>query len=125
MREALGRPAQRHWVSAAGDRASVDGLALTGFLLAEAAAGELHILTVAVEPAKQRRGIGAALLAATLDAGRAEGLERALLELRASNDAAEALYRRHGFVVVGRRPRYYRNAEDAVLMTLELSAPST
>ena len=43
----------------------------------------------------------------------------ALLEVRAGNEAAQDLYRKFGFEVVGRRPRYYQdNFEDALLMTL-------
>ena len=41
-------------------------------------------------------------------------------DLRASNGAARGLYEASGFVVVGRRPRYYPGGEDALLMTLDL-----
>jgi ribosomal-protein-alanine N-acetyltransferase len=40
------------------------------------------------------------------------------LEVRASNDVAQALYRSFGFEVAGRRPRYYSDdGEDALVMT--------
>jgi ribosomal-protein-alanine N-acetyltransferase len=43
------------------------------------------------------------------------------LEVRRSNVAAHALYRRFGFEEVGVRPRYYiENGEDAIVMTLAL-----
>jgi ribosomal-protein-alanine N-acetyltransferase len=42
---------------------------------------------------------------------------RVQLEVRASNQPARALYARAGFVVDGRRPRYYPDGEDAVLMS--------
>ena len=46
------------------------------------------------------------------------GMDEATLEVRESNEAARALYRRHGFHEVGRRKRYYPdNGEDAVIMT--------
>ena len=42
------------------------------------------------------------------------------LEVRVSNTVAKNLYHKYGFVIVGRRPRYYRdNNEDADLMTVE------
>jgi ribosomal-protein-alanine N-acetyltransferase len=41
------------------------------------------------------------------------------LEVRRSNDAAQALYQKYGFDVVGERRRYYRDTgEDALLMTV-------
>jgi ribosomal-protein-alanine N-acetyltransferase len=54
------------------------------------------------------------------------GAQRMTLEVRASNEAAQALYRRFGFVDVGRRPRYYTDDnEDALIMTTpELAGPS-
>jgi ribosomal-protein-alanine N-acetyltransferase len=47
------------------------------------------------------------------------------LEVRASNEAAQALYRAYGFEVAGRRPRYYTDdGEDALVMsTPELDDP--
>ena len=47
-------------------------------------------------------------------------MRRAFLEVRAGNDAAQAMYKKFGFEVTGIRPKYYRdNDEDAILMTLE------
>lgn len=92
-----------------------------GFLLAWWLGGELEIQTVATAPAARRRGVGAALVAAALSEAREHGAERVLLEVRASNEAALALYRRAGFVEDGRRRGYYSEPfEDAVLMSLTL-----
>jgi ribosomal-protein-alanine N-acetyltransferase len=88
-----------------------------GFLLARRALDELHVLLVAVAPGSRRRGGGSALLAAALAAGRAAGLAVAHLEVRAGNAPALAFYTRHGFLAVGRRPRYYEGREDAVLLS--------
>lgn len=80
---------------------------------------EAHVSTIAVHPSDRGRGIGEALLLAALDLAGRLGAEVATLEVRASNAAAQALYQKHGFSVVGRRPGYYKdNQEDAVLMTL-------
>jgi len=85
-------------------------------------ADELHILNVAVHPSERRRGHAARLLRHILDEARRAQVRVLSLELRASNDAAAALYRKLGFRQVGVRPRYYaNNGEDALLMDLELS----
>lgn len=47
----------------------------------------------------------------------------ATLEVRTSNEAAQALYRQLGFEPVGLRRRYYKNGEDAVIMTLMMTPP--
>jgi ribosomal-protein-alanine N-acetyltransferase len=66
-------------------------------------------------------GIAARLMGISLlEAIQSEALT-ATLEVRANNTAAQALYHRFRFEVVGRRPRYYRdNQEDAILMTVDL-----
>ena len=67
------------------------------------------------------RGLGSALLQTTLDEGRKRNANAAQLEVRASNEAAQRLYLKCGFEVVGRRKNYYRNpTEDALLMSLSL-----
>ena len=73
---------------------------------------DLHVIAVA--PDARRRGLGAVLLAHVIAAA---APRRVVLEVRASNAPAQALYRRAGFVVDGRRPRYYPDGEDAVLMS--------
>ena len=80
---------------------------------------EAHIATLAVHPDFRRRGIASALLRFALDEAAEEGAVTALLEVRAGNESAKALYRRFGFEIVGKRAAYYKdNGEDALLMTL-------
>lgn len=75
---------------------------------------EAHVLTIGVTRSAQGGGIGRALL---LDLLAAAGDRRVLLDVRADNEVAQRLYRRHGFVPVGRRRRYYRpSGTDAVVM---------
>jgi ribosomal-protein-alanine N-acetyltransferase len=82
------------------------------------AAGEGHIVTIAVRPELRRRGIGELLVIAALEAAIDAGQHEVTLECRISNGAARALYEKYGFRQVGVRARYYSdNQEDAVLMT--------
>jgi len=87
---------------------------------------ETELQAMLVGSAWRRRGVAGRLLAAVIDQAREWGSERLLLEVRAGNAAALALYRGAGFVEDGRRPRYYPplapdgQREDAVLMSLVL-----
>lgn len=83
---------------------------------------ELHVLDVGTAPDRRRRGAGRRVVEALLAAAAGRGCVRALLELRASNVPARALYESLGFVVEGRRPRYYPDGEGATLMTCPLGA---
>lgn len=78
--------------------------------------GELQVLNLATAPRFRRCGVAARLLAHALRQGAGQGMERALLEVRAGNEAAIRLYRRFGFQVYGRRAGYYADGEDALLM---------
>lgn len=82
---------------------------------------ELQILNIAVHPEARRHGYASCLLRHVLSQAEAEKVRVVSLEVRVSNHAAQALYRKYGFRDVGTRPRYYAdNSEDAVLMDLEL-----
>lgn len=98
---------------------SVDGQ-IAAMIVSWLIIDELHIATLATHREFRRQGIGSELLGAALEDGRQVGMRRAFLEVRASNEAAQAMYRKFGFQATGLRPKYYRdNDEDAVLMTLE------
>ena len=94
---------------------------ILGFIATRLAASELHINNMAVRAGWRKTGIGAQLLGAALEEGMRRGARRAFLEVRASNEAAQALYRKFGFEQSGRRPRYYADpSEDALVMTAAL-----
>ncbi|MFT7473294.1 MAG: ribosomal-protein-alanine N-acetyltransferase [Verrucomicrobiales bacterium] len=79
--------------------------------------GDAHISTIAVDPSHQRRGIGDVLMKHLLGAAASSGCAAVTLEVRASNEAAIALYERHGLVSSGVRPGYYGDdGEDALIM---------
>lgn len=93
---------------------------IVGFLVAWVIIDELHIATIATDPAHQRQGIARQLLQHALADAIQRGLLSALLEVRETNTAAITLYRRFGFAEVGRRPHYYRDTgEAAILMTAQ------
>lgn len=81
---------------------------------------QAHIVTIAVAPELRRSGHGLRLVLSLLDLAEREGMDDCTLEVRKSNEAARALYRRLGFFEVGLRKAYYLdNREDAVIMTTE------
>ncbi len=93
--------------------------AVVGVIVVWLIVDEAHIATLAVHPELRRQGIARKLLCAALKDAAEDGMLSALLEVRAGNEAAQDLYRKFGFEVVGRRSRYYQdNFEDALLMTL-------
>ena len=75
-----------------------------------------HLMDIAVDPQRRRRGVATALVTATLE--RLPGPdEQVTLEVRPSNDAAIRLYEGFGFKAAGVRRRYYQdNGEDALIM---------
>jgi GNAT superfamily N-acetyltransferase len=71
----------------------------------------------AVDPERRRLGIGGEILAQFLSREAAEGVVEVRLEMSSENVPARALYESKGFVVVGRRARYYPDGADALLFT--------
>jgi len=108
-----------------GERAPGDEY-LLGFIGVWLMAGDAHIVTVAVREEYRRSGIGERLLIACMELAMASEQETITLEVRKSNEAAQALYTKYGFDRVGLRVRYYTdNNEDAVVMTTpDLRSPS-
>jgi [ribosomal protein S18]-alanine N-acetyltransferase len=80
-------------------------------------ADEAHISTIAVHPDWQRRGLGELLLLNMLYLQCEQQASLSTLEVRRSNRVAQALYHKYGYELVGERPRYYKNGEDALLLT--------
>ena len=103
------------------------GGTLAGFIIVSAAADEAEIITLAVDELWRRRGIGRLLLDAALTEAATRGATAMLLEVGVTNAAAQELYARAGFRIVGRRRKYYRGpggAEDALIMRCELTGGS-
>jgi len=119
LASALAQPGARVWLASALPLAEhPEALAeVVGFVVARRIADVLEIDLVGVAPPARRRGVADRLLRALLDSEADGALNEARLELSAANAAAGALYAGLGFVVVGRRPRYYPDGSDALLLT--------
>lgn len=100
--------------------ASHDGGAAVGFCSFWHVVDEIHINNLAVLPAHRRAGVATALLAYVLAEGARLGARRVILEVRRSNAAAQSLYGRLGFSLVGVRRAYYtKPVEDAMILSRE------
>jgi len=91
-----------------------------GFALGQVIADEAELLTIAVEPAQRRQGLGRGLLGAFLADCAARGAAAVFLEVDAGNAPALALYQTAGFRAAGRRRAYYHapdgTATDALVL---------
>lgn len=104
----LEQPTRRYVVSEVDDvLAGYGGVMVVG--------DEAHITTVVVDPTYRQSRVGTRLMLALIDHALAAGAGSLTLEVRASNEAAQALYRRFGMAPVGVRKQYYRD-EDALIM---------
>lgn len=92
-----------------------------GLVLARVAADEAEILTLAVVPGRRRQGWGGRLLAAAAGQAAAAGARALFLEVAADNGPARALYAAAGFTPVGRRPGYYADGGDAIVLRRDLA----
>lgn len=97
---------------------------LCGFASARLLVDEAHVVRLAVDPDRRRQGIGRALLDGLTAWASGSHAAALLLEVRASNTAALELYARVGMQVEGRRPRYYPDGEDALLLRRPLGHPA-
>ncbi|TNM70014.1 ribosomal-protein-alanine N-acetyltransferase [Streptomyces sp. NP160] len=98
------------------------GGALLGYAGLALAGPDADVQTLAVAAHAQRRGVGALLLDALVAAAREGGASAVLLEVRADNEPAQALYAARGFERIGVRRRYYQPEDvDALVLRLRLT----
>lgn len=91
-----------------------------GMALARIAGDDSELLTLAVVPAARRGGLGRALLQAAMQEAARRGAGAMFLEVAEANRPARALYAGTGFEPVGRRPAYYRDGTDALVLRARL-----
>ncbi|MFA5074090.1 MAG: ribosomal protein S18-alanine N-acetyltransferase [Nitrospirota bacterium] len=96
---------------------------ILGYIVFWTAAREMHILNLAVSPEFRKQGISRTLVHSALQEAYRKGAQRAFLEVRASNIAAQRLYSGMGFTGISMRKDYYDSpVEDAIIMSLEPQA---
>jgi ribosomal-protein-alanine N-acetyltransferase len=101
-----------------------DDGAIRGYAILMPAVDEAELLNISVAAAWQRKGLGKTIINEMLQKAREMNIKRVFLEVRPSNVAAIALYKRSGFDLIGVRRGYYQNAngsEDALVMSYELT----
>ncbi|MDZ7904533.1 MAG: ribosomal protein S18-alanine N-acetyltransferase [Cypionkella sp.] len=106
--------------------ASAHSFAITraqGFLIGRAVAGEAEIITLAVDPAARRKGIGRDLVQDFMSKARRMEAQRAFLEVAADNTAAITLYSTCGFTQTGLRRAYYRTPDGTAIDGLIMGCP--
>ena len=97
-----------------------------GFSVVWVISGNLYINNFAIARRWRRRGAGRALIAWIMNEAKRFGVQRATLEVRASNAAARRLYEAAGFRVTNVRPKYYsRPVEDALILWRDLESTHT
>jgi ribosomal-protein-alanine N-acetyltransferase len=113
--ELAGRP-RRDYV------AGVEGTEVIGYAGLDHGGDVADIMTVAVTPAARGHGLGRRLLDELEARAVARRAASVMLEVRADNAAAIALYERAGYAVVSTRRRYYQPGDvDALVMRKNLS----
>lgn len=106
-----------------GARGLFKGDALVAYILWMPTVDEAELLNLVVSPAWRRRGLGRSLLSWLCQAAAEHGARRLLLEVRAGNSHALALYQQAGFLEIGLRRGYYRDGsrrEDARVLARDL-----
>jgi ribosomal-protein-alanine N-acetyltransferase len=112
--ELAGRPRRSYVVGEQGG-------ALVGYAGVDRGGEIADVMTIAVAPPAQGKGLGAVLLDWLIGEARRGGAEHLMLEVRADNVAAQRLYTKAGFVMTSVRRRYYQPADvDAQIMRLTL-----
>jgi ribosomal-protein-alanine N-acetyltransferase len=96
---------------------------VVGFIILSLALGECHILNLCVHPAHQHQGFGNELLNYGMRWAKEQAAGIVYLEVRRSNKAAIALYRKMNFKLIGERKNYYissKGTEDALVFARDI-----
>jgi ribosomal-protein-alanine N-acetyltransferase len=97
-----------------------DGEALVGFGIMKYRDTNAHLFLLAVDPARRRQGVGAALMQWLETCAITAGLGGIRLEVRASNGSAIAFYQRLDYAQTAVLAKYYQGTEDAIVFEKRL-----
>lgn len=95
---------------------AVQNDAVVGYITGWHVHDEAEIARLAVIHEARKQGIASALITAMMTVFENLKVEKVSLEVRVSNKAGFAVYHKFGFAARGRRPRYYEDGEDALVM---------
>ena len=98
------------------------GGTVLGYAVASYAGDIAELQRIGVDEGHRRTGLATALLEEVIAEAPGTGADRLLLEVRSDNKVALSFYAARDFVEIDRRPRYYRDGADAVVMRLPLVA---
>ncbi len=99
---------------------ALEGDVVAGYVGSQTVLDETDMMNIAVREDFRRMGIAANLVLALIERLKQRGSRRLTLEVRASNESAQALYARLGFIQVGRRKNYYFHPrEDGLIFRKE------
>jgi ribosomal-protein-alanine N-acetyltransferase len=101
-------------------RVAIRGDEVIGYAGIFHAGADADIQTIAVRPGEQRHGIGRMLVRESIAAAYQAGATSLLLEVRADNFPAIAMYRDEGFDQISLRSRYYPDGSDALILRRSL-----
>lgn len=94
-----------------------DNQKVIGYVMLTYCLDEAEIDRIAVIDEYKRQGVATKLLNKTHEELRLKNVHKVYLEVRRSNESAQALYEKNGFTYVGVRPLYYNGKEDALVMS--------
>lgn len=95
---------------------ALENESVVGYVISRVVDSSGHIIAIAVDPKKRKRGIGKTLIRATINRLRDFGVKNVWLEVRISNYGAIEFYKKLGFVKGKIVRAYYSDLEDAILL---------
>ena len=81
---------------------------------------EGHVTNIVTKLDKRGNKIGTKMLEELIKIAKNKNLKLVTLEVNVHNEIAIRLYKKYNFKEVGKRPKYYNNIDDAIIMTLDL-----
>lgn len=81
---------------------------------------EGHITNIVTRLDRRGNRIASKMLEKLINIAKNKRLKCVTLEVNVHNAIAINLYKKYGFIEVGKRPRYYNNTDDALIMTKEI-----